>query len=76
MPPCRERAGRAEKDRRIAAEHLFPDAPRRRQIPSLKRDALHALEDVIDSGLRRDDERFDRLAQKTRLATTSHAESF
>jgi hypothetical protein len=71
-PAGRERAGRAEKDRRVAREHLFPDAARRRQVASLKRHPFHLREHFVGRESGGDREGLDRLAQETRFAT-AHA---
>ena len=65
-----ERAGHAEEDRAVAAEHLLPDAPRGREVAPLKRDALHPREHFVGRQPGRDDERLNRLAEKARLAAT------
>jgi hypothetical protein len=53
-------AGHPQKDRAIGAEHLFPDAPRRRQTPPLERHALHPREDFVGAQARVDRKRLDR----------------
>ena len=45
------------------------------EVAALKRDPLHALEHVVGRQSGVDDERLDRLAKETRLAT-AHARSF
>ncbi len=60
----RQRAGGAEKNRRVAREHLFPDAPRRREVAPLERDAFHPLEHRVGRQSGFGDERFDRLAKE------------
>ena len=68
----RQRPGGAEKDRRVAREHLFPDPPRRAEVASLERHALHARDDVVHRCTAGHRERLDGLSQKTRFAS-SHA---
>ena len=49
-----ERAGHAEEDRAVVAEHLLPDAARGGEIAPLKRNALHPREDFVGRKVRLD----------------------
>ena len=68
-----ERARHAQEDRHVVLQHLLPDAVRGGEIASLKRDPLHASEDLIRRQPRLDGERLDRRLQETRLLL--HAET-
>ena len=69
----REGARGAQENRRVAAEHLLPDAPRGREVAPLKRNALHARQDVVGGQAGRDDERLDRLAQEAGFSLMAFA---
>ncbi len=62
-----ERAGHAEEDRAVVSEHLFPDAPRGREVAALEGNFLHPGEHLVGRKVRRHRERLDRHAQKTGL---------
>ena len=65
QPAGAESAGHAEKDGAIVAQHLLPDAARRGEIAALKRNALHALEDLVCWKAGFDGKRFHGRAKKT-----------
>jgi hypothetical protein len=65
QPAGAERARHAEEDRAVVAEHLLPDAPRGGEVPPLKRNALHAFQEIVRRGVGRHDERLDWSAKKT-----------
>ncbi len=67
QPAGAQRSGHAEKDRAVVAEHLLPDAARRRQIASLKRNTLHPREDFVGGKVRLNRERLDWRAEETRF---------
>ena len=69
MPPADSAPAVPRKIVASLAEHLFPDAPRRREVASLKRDALHALEHVVGRQSSLDDERLDGLAKEAGFST-------
>jgi hypothetical protein len=64
QPSGGERARHAEEDRHVVLQHLLPDAMRRREVASLKRDPLHPRDHLIGGQARLDDERFDRRLQE------------
>ncbi len=67
QPAGAEGARHPEEDRAVAAEHLFPDAARDREIPPLKRNALHPRQEVAGRRVGQNDEGFHGRAKKTGL---------
>ena len=65
QPAGRQRSGHAEKNCHVVLQHLLPDAMRRREVASLKRDALHPREHLIGGEAGLDRERLDRRLQKS-----------
>ena len=64
QPACAQRAGHAEKNRHVVAEHLQPDAVRRREVAALKRDPLHARQNLVGAEPCLDGERLHRRLQE------------
>ena len=69
-----QRAGHAQEDRAVAAEHLFPDAPRGREVAPWNE--IRSIRASSSSAADRlDDERFDRHAQKAGFLRHAGADS-
>ena len=62
--PRRQRARHAEKNRHVVLQHPLPDAVRRGEIASLKRNPLHAREHLIRAEPSLDGKRLDRRLQE------------
>ena len=63
--PRRQRAGHPEKNRHVVLQHPLPDAVCRGEVAPLKRNPLHAGENLIRRQSRFDGERLDRRLQET-----------
>jgi hypothetical protein len=67
QPAGAQRTGHPEEDRDLVLDHLVPDTVRRREIPALEGNPLHAGDDLVRRESSLDGERLDRSLEEARL---------